>query len=80
MAWTGITPFCAQILEYYTMKEGTNTIHGILQDIQHVDHGNTSDFPVPCPVNSCCVTFHCRELSVLRFHINGYVTLVVGIP
>ena len=79
-AWTGITSFCAQILDKYTMEKDTNFIQGILQDIQHDDHGNTSDFPVLCPVNLCCVTFHCRKPSVLRFHLNDHMTLIVGIP
>jgi len=41
---------------------------------QHDDHCNTSDIPVLCPVNLCCVPFHWTELSVLQFHLNGYMT------
>jgi hypothetical protein len=80
IVWTAITSFCVQILDSYTMETDTNFIQGILQDIQHDDHCNTSDIPVLCPVNLSCVTFHCTELSVLQFHLNGYMTLMVGIP
>jgi len=59
-AWTGITYFCAQILDNYTMEKDTNFIQGILQDTQHYDHCNTYDIPVTG--QSTCVTFHCRGL------------------
>ena len=79
-AWNGITALCAQILDNYTMEKDTNFIQEILQDTQHYDHCNTLDIPVLCPVTLCCLTFHCRELSALRFHLNGHMTLIVGIP